>query len=373
MMQLSTHATVQRAACASITKRSPARLLLRPNPDATRHPSSSVLLKASSPGSDAADGVAKSYVDLGSRQLYDRSSVRCGFHPEDGKEGKTSTKTDLENPDKKTVQRHVILAIDESKVGSESEAMVDWAFNNVLREGDTADLVHIISAVPGGMVFRIPGQPSLYRVPSSKQKSHGLLVSQDDYLQEQNEAIQSKFVYQAEMSKVHLQTHVVCSSVANSKAKLGKIINNIATDAHGSAVLVSSHSKGGLTEVLIGSVADWLVHNCKTPLIVLHGVPHSENAKGEGEEEKSDTLPELREGRKLLVAVDTSQASMDACKWVVENIYRQGDHVYLYHMVPFIPPEAFSVFDFSALVNATPVDRAVFKALDPFEEGFGSI
>lgn len=53
--------------------------------------------------------------------------------------------------------------------------------------------------------------------------------------------------------------------------------------------------------------------------------------------------------RRLLVSVDNSDVCEEAVKWVMANLYQEGDEVHLLHVIPRLQMQ-------TALYGAPPVD-----------------
>jgi hypothetical protein len=126
--------------------------------------------------------------------------------------------------------------------------------------------------------------------------------------------------------------------------------------------VLASQSHGGLGELLIGSVATYLIHATTRPVAVLHmkrskgdatggaaaaAVPEESAgdrtegpAQGEakerlgrgtvvasavGEDVSALGKPNTLCGRSILVPVDGSEDSVASCRWAIDNLYRKGE------------------------------------------------
>lgn len=63
---------------------------------------------------------------------------------------------------------------------------------------------------------------------------------------------------------------VLCEEGAAFGAGIGDNIVRMANDVDATAVVVSSHRKSMLAEFMMGSISNFLVHQCEKPVIVLH-------------------------------------------------------------------------------------------------------
>jgi nucleotide-binding universal stress UspA family protein len=57
--------------------------------------------------------------------------------------------------------------------------------------------------------------------------------------------------------------HVIREPDVGSKSSIGRLISKSAVDMDAAAIVVASHSTKGLREALLGSVTNWLIHNCE--------------------------------------------------------------------------------------------------------------
>ena len=125
---------------------------------------------------------------------------------------------------------------------------------------------------------------------------------------------------------------------------------------HPTLQVVASSSTGGLAELLLGSVASYLIHHCRRPLAVLHTPKVAAKVAAERPPPvsppatTSPTLKAEREaasaaagvpaaveggppplgsarvdsGHNLLVPVDGSDESLAAVQWTLDNLYKTG-------------------------------------------------
>ena len=62
--------------------------------------------------------------------------------------------------------------------------------------------------------------------------------------------------------QVRHEVHVIRGPDVNTKGGIGSLVSDSASKLDVAAVVVASQSRGGLKEALVGSVANWLSHNC---------------------------------------------------------------------------------------------------------------
>ncbi|PRW33715.1 adenine nucleotide alpha hydrolase [Chlorella sorokiniana] len=68
----------------------------------------------------------------------------------------------------------------------------------------------------------------------------------------------------------------------------------------------------------------------------------------------------MPEPRRLLLSVDNSDASEAAVKWVMANLYQEGDEVHLVHVIPRL--------QLAATYGAPPVDFLPFQDPTAYEQ-----
>eukprot|EP00892_Ulva_mutabilis_P010199 jgi/Ulvmu1/7551/UM037_0095.1 len=213
-------------------------------------------------------------------------------------------------------KRQLILAVDNSK---DSQYAVDWTLANFYRNGDKLHVVHCL-----------PGQP----VDVLSVTGMGVPVERLPYKQEQKVQLDQARKTLAEMysdrmaqAEVDYEFNVVCEEGAAFGAGIGDNIVSMAAEVDATAVVVSSHRKSMLAEFMMGSISNFLVHQCEKPVIVLHA-PRLE---------ASMQHLKTTDTRNIVLAVDTSARSEKMADWTIQNVTRPGDHVHALHVIPAIP------------------------------------
>lgn len=118
---------------------------------------------------------------------------------------------------------------------------------------------------------------------------------------------------------------------AGGELGIGGTICSHAQELGAVAVVMVSHGRRRLTEMLMGSVSNYVAHKCSQPVLLLHQGPQEGAALSPGGNAGSS-------GCQYLVAVDSSAESLRACRWVAEELYRPGDLLHLLHVTPCRPP-----------------------------------
>ncbi len=100
-----------------------------------------------------------------------------------------------------------------------------------------------------------------------------------------------------------------------------------------SAQVITSYARGGLGELLLGSVAQYMTHHCNRPVAVLH-VNKAAAAFVPTYPSLSEVVAEARggpdssggslEGRNILVPINDSDFSLETCRWILNHLCRKG-------------------------------------------------
>jgi len=129
---------------------------------------------------------------------------------------------------------------------------------------------------------------------------------------------------------------------------VGDTVNSVAKELDAAMVVVASHRKSALTEFLMGSISNFLVHHAERPVLVLHA-PYTDRvshlkAGGTRHIVLGGALswePRVRgaghAAEQVVCAVDASDASVELTKWALANVVRHGDHVHALHVVAAAP------------------------------------
>jgi Universal stress protein family len=71
--------------------------------------------------------------------------------------------------------------------------------------------------------------------------------------------------------QVNHEFHCLFEDGSRFEAGVGDRICEIADDKQAAAVIVSAHRKSMLSEFMLGSTSNFLVHSCARPVVVLYG------------------------------------------------------------------------------------------------------
>jgi len=261
-------------------------------------------------------------------------NVVTRFKEERGAESADSSQMTADKPS----QRNIVLALDAT---SESDACVEWAVDNLLRAGDEAHVLHMVPGVPAEHVFSLPAGRLLHVTTA-------VASAMEDHLRGVYAArareLCARLGPRLSAAQVGLHVHVVPQTGGASKGQIGMAICEQAEALKAAAVVVASHSHGGLAEFIRGSVAHYAVQHCSRPVAVLHepmrGLPKVSTQRTSGQWHTThggSGSPAPPTGRQLVVAVDSTDDSLAACRWILDNMYRKGDTLHLLHVVPCLP------------------------------------
>jgi len=150
------------------------------------------------------------------------------------------------------LRRKVLIAYDNSVASSR---MFEWALRDILRP----DLDHVVLATVLDIQESTYIKAQFMKDEASGRQSHGRRLS----IVEQDEAtLQLKPLVEKLVSKgITVQVTVV---KGDAKVKL----TELSTDLHADLVIIGSRGLGPIKKMLMGSVSDYIVHNCECPVIV---------------------------------------------------------------------------------------------------------
>ncbi|GAX79122.1 hypothetical protein CEUSTIGMA_g6562.t1 [Chlamydomonas eustigma] len=192
------------------------------------------------------------------------SKIKVRFQPSETAGTDSKLKGALQQ--QKTRERNILVAVGEAQEGDDSCAL-EWAIKNMLRKGDELHLVHCVPSlafqdqffsIPSGRILKLP---SLIGSPEAWESS--MKTSWETRMEE----MYGRKLTEAEVP-YHL--HVVQETAMTGKEGVGAALCEQAEKLDAAAVVLSSNSRGGLGELLLGSVANYLIHKCSKPVAVLH-------------------------------------------------------------------------------------------------------
>lgn len=174
-----------------------------------------------------------------------------------------ATPTEPVGGNKKKVQkRTIVVAVDDSDA---SERACAWAAAHMCRGGDVLHLLHVIPALPtvaygAGPMSGLTGSFMYVLDPPTKA-----------FKQASEAYMEKRFHKNLREKGVQFESDIALELVDGSAGAIGKALLEKAESLNATAIVVGSHSRGGLPALLLGSVADWLWHrSANIPVVVLH-------------------------------------------------------------------------------------------------------
>jgi nucleotide-binding universal stress UspA family protein len=140
---------------------------------------------------------------------------------------------------------------------------LEWISNTLYRPGDVLVLLHIIPSVP----FMVPSMPSMGVAAST------LLVAESithEYEESCQNVMNQTYVPYLHGRGIDYKLEILVELSDGSTEGLGEAIINRAKEWEASAIALGSHSRGGLGEFFLGSIANYVDHHSPIPVIVIH-------------------------------------------------------------------------------------------------------
>jgi len=150
------------------------------------------------------------------------------------------------------LRRKVLIAYDNSVASSK---MFDWALRDILRPGED----HVVLATVLDIQESTYIKAQFMKDEAAGRQSHGRRLS----IVEQDEAtLQLKPLVEKLVAKdMTVQVNVV---KGDAKIKLTELSSEVRADL----VIIGSRGLGPIKKMIMGSVSDYIVHNCDCPVIV---------------------------------------------------------------------------------------------------------
>lgn len=147
-----------------------------------------------------------------------------------------------------------------------SQHSLDWALENLFKEGDEFYFLHVIaegnasSSMMAGL-DGLGGVDSALLVDNSTQ-------SAEDQVEGARAMLDHSFVNKAEAAGARHRTEVV--RYTTDTESVGRVVTTRAEELKADAVILVSHNRSRLAEFFIGSVSKFVVQNCSTVCVLLH-------------------------------------------------------------------------------------------------------
>eukprot|EP01024_Parvocaulis_polyphysoides_P006260 TRINITY_DN11638_c0_g2_i2.p1 TRINITY_DN11638_c0_g2~~TRINITY_DN11638_c0_g2_i2.p1 ORF type:complete len:379 (+),score=49.90 TRINITY_DN11638_c0_g2_i2:128-1264(+) len=222
--------------------------------------------------------------------------------------------------------RQLIIAVDDTP---DSLYACDWAVKQVYRDGDFIHLLHGSSNSNVNVEEHPFGQKVLLK---EAERDKGINPACVEILQNSGAQFQVQIFGQLEIPSV---SQAIC---------------DIGRDLNASMIIMSCHQKGFLQELFKGSHTNYCIHHSKNPVVVLHP-PDEERILQQKVENGND---EDRRVRKIALAVDSTDSSIELLEWAMTHFYRENDVFHLIHIVPDVVPHPDIIGGFECKVMDTP-------------------
>lgn len=163
---------------------------------------------------------------------------------------------------KPSPKRMLIVAVDDS---DSSEHACEWTATNLWREGDVIHLLHVITALPS-VVYGAGPMSGL-----GSQFIYVLEPPVEAYKQATEQYMARRFQKGLKMKGIPFESEIALEVIDGGASSVANAILNKAETLGASALVVGSHSRGGLKALVLGSTAMWLCHHSRRiPIVVVH-------------------------------------------------------------------------------------------------------
>lgn len=246
-----------------------------------------------------------------------RESTRTQFQRG---QGGTEASSSAQPPQRQHAKRTYLIAVDDS---ADSEFAVAWAIENLHQPGDEIHLLHCVPYVPSRAIYSTPAG-GFVTAPANDESR---------FFQKAEAMVTTRFRRHFDDASVPFTVDIIREGPRHSDRTVAQRICDAACRLGADAVVMASHRIGKLSEFFLGSVAMSCVHACASPVVVLHpsALPGHPAPPPVAQRQTKGR------GRSIVVALDKSDASLEALDWVVASMYRKGDRLHLLHVIPMLP------------------------------------
>jgi nucleotide-binding universal stress UspA family protein len=158
--------------------------------------------------------------------------------------------------------RTLIVAVDDSDT---SERACEWTATNLWRKGDVIHLLHVITALPS-VVYGAGPMSGL-----GSQFVYVLEPPVEAYKQATEQYMERRFQRGLKMKEIPFESEIALEVIDGGASSIANAILSKAETLGASALVVGSHSRGGLKALVLGSTAMWLCHHSRhIPIVVVH-------------------------------------------------------------------------------------------------------
>lgn len=160
------------------------------------------------------------------------------------------------------LSRTLIVAVDDSDT---SERACEWTATNLWRKGDVIHLLHVITALPS-VVYGAGPMSGL-----GSQFVYVLEPPMEAYKQATEQYMERRFQRGLRTKEIPFESEIALEVIDGGASSVANAILSKAETLGASALVVGSHSRGGLKALVLGSTAMWLCHHSRhIPIVVVH-------------------------------------------------------------------------------------------------------
>eukprot|EP00245_Coleochaete_scutata_P006028 TRINITY_DN20139_c0_g1_i1.p1 TRINITY_DN20139_c0_g1~~TRINITY_DN20139_c0_g1_i1.p1 ORF type:complete len:203 (-),score=49.04 TRINITY_DN20139_c0_g1_i1:713-1321(-) len=172
------------------------------------------------------------------------------------------------NTNEKSVssRRKIVIAVDHS---DDSAKAVDWAIENHLRKADNVTLLHITSPAE---TLDAPGVFAAFTdttMPPDAVKDYNAEVARRE--EELTQKLVQKFTKKCNDAKISCTFHAVKD--VDARERICTEVERLDADT----LIMGSRGMGPVKRLLLGSVSDYAVNNCRCPVVVVR--PKNKNTQ----------------------------------------------------------------------------------------------
>jgi nucleotide-binding universal stress UspA family protein len=158
--------------------------------------------------------------------------------------------------------RTILLPVDDSEA---SDRALDWLIEHFYRKKDTIVLLHLIPSLPS--VLQVYMSPALGISPAYFYASDSI---EDEYRKSTESILEERFFKKLRRVGARYKGEIVLELADSSSSGIGEAICSRAAELGANTIIIGSHSRGGIPELMLGSVANWVDHHASVPVVVVH-------------------------------------------------------------------------------------------------------
>lgn len=149
-------------------------------------------------------------------------------------------------------ERRIVVAVDDTEV---SEKACDFAIKNIAKPGDVFHVLHVIpfqdTRTYYGTISYVPPVAE-EMLKELRKAAETLLLRYADKFNTANISCECDLIEE------------------NSWETIAEVICNTTESLDATCLLIASHGKNPMQELLLGSVSNYCTHHCKKPVLIIH-------------------------------------------------------------------------------------------------------